>query len=178
MIDFINVSKSYRTASSDKVILEDVTLSLPTDESIGILGKNGTGKSTLMRLLSGVEKPDEGEIYRDVRISPPIGFGGLLHGKLTAAENARFIANFYGYDPDYVMSYAYEFADIGDYFFMPTETYSSGMRARAAFAATLAIEFDVYLVDEIMAVGDLNFRNKRKRFLRGCSNNEPITKPH
>ncbi|WP_018634305.1 ABC transporter ATP-binding protein [Neomegalonema perideroedes] len=164
MIAFQNVFKSYQTSRGAKVILEGANVVLPTDRNVGVLGRNGAGKSTLMRMIAGVEAPDMGEIVYDRSISPPIGFGGLLNPKLTGEENVLYAARLYDQDPGLTVAYSQLFAEIGDYFYMPVRTYSSGMRARMAFALTAAVDFDVYLIDEVLAVGDKAFREKCKKF--------------
>ncbi len=166
MISFKNVFKSYPTTRGPKVILEGVNLDLPTDRNVGLLGRNGAGKSTLIRMIAGIEAPDLGEIRCHRMISPPIGFGGLLNGKLSGEENVTYAARLYGQDEDLTVSYARLFADIGDYFYMPVRTYSSGMRARMAFALSAAIDFEVYLIDEVLAVGDKAFKEKCMAFFQ------------
>lgn len=166
MIVFENVFKSYETRRGAKVILEGANVVLPTDRNVGVLGRNGAGKSTLMRMIAGVEAPDLGEIRCEKWISPPIGFGGLLNPQLTGEENILYAARLYDQDPDVTVAYGRLFADIGDYFYMPVRVYSSGMRARVAFALSAAIDFDVYLIDEVIAVGDKDFQDKCKRFFR------------
>lgn len=158
MITFEHVSKRYHTPTSHKVILRDITCQFPGGRNIGILGVNGAGKSTLLRLLSGSELPDSGTINRQCRVSFPLAFDGAIHPKLTGRENVRFMANIYGHRVKPIMEYVADFAELGPYFDMPTETYSSGMRARLSFGLCLAIQFDVYLVDEITAVGDMRFQ--------------------
>jgi len=142
------------------VVLNKLSAVFPESRNIGIIGRNGAGKSTLMRLMSGSECPDSGRIVRTARVSWPVGFSGGFSGSLTGAENARFVARIYGMNVNGVTSFAREFAELGEYFDMPVKTYSSGMRARLAFALSMAIDFDVYLVDEITAVGDAQFQRK------------------
>jgi len=160
MIDLRHVTKIYRTTMGSNVVLDDICTRFPPQESIGILGRNGAGKSTLLRIIGGAEMPTSGEVIRRGRVSWPIGFGGGFNGSLTGEENCRFVARIYDEDVDYVVDYTRDFAEIGDYFFMPMRTYSSGMRARLAFGLSMAIDFDGYLVDEITAVGDAAFRAK------------------
>ena len=159
MIRFRNVSKSYRAGTSHKQILTDATFTLPW-RNIAILGVNGAGKSTLIRMLAGSELPDDGDIRRDVSVSWPLGFDGGFHGSLSGIENLRFICRIYDRDMEEVSNFVAEFAELGRYLYMPIKTYSSGMRARLAFALSMAIDFDTYLIDEIIAVGDASFKAK------------------
>ena len=160
MIVFRDVSKAYRTNRGWRVILEPTTIELPRNRRIGILGRNGMGKSTLIRLIAGTESPSSGRIERKVSVSWPLGFSSGFHGELTGRENLRFISRIYGADIDYVTDYVEEFSELGDYFDMPVETYSSGMSARLAFGLSMAIRFECYLVDELTSVGDAWFRDK------------------
>ena len=160
MIRLENVSKSYRAGDTRKVILRDVTLDFPRGRSVGLLGRNGAGKSTLLRMIGGGVEPDRGRILRAARVSWPLGFSGGFHGSLTGAQNVRFIARIYGVDTDDLLERVEDFAEIGPFMAMPVATYSSGMRARLAFGVSMAIDFDVYLIDEITAVGDASFRRK------------------
>jgi capsular polysaccharide transport system ATP-binding protein len=165
MIDLDMVTKAYPTRSGMNVVLDAISFSFPAHTNIGILGKNGSGKSTLLRVLAGTEEADSGTIRRSGSVSWPIGFAGGFNGSLNGEENCRFVARIYGADVDEVVGFTAEFADLGEYFYMPVKTYSSGMRARLAFGLSMAIEFDAYLVDEVTAVGDTNFQAKcRKAF--------------
>jgi capsular polysaccharide transport system ATP-binding protein len=165
MIVFEDVSKSYRTRAGVKVICQDISCTIPPGVNLGILGINGAGKSTLMRLIAGIEDPDVGRIRRSCRVSFPLGFSGTFAGSLSGRENAIFLARVYGAPVSYVVDFSQDFADIGDYFDEPVNTYSSGMRSRLAFGVSMAIEFDVYLVDEVTAVGDQSFQEKCSRVL-------------
>jgi capsular polysaccharide transport system ATP-binding protein len=166
MIIMENVSKAYRTNSGKRVILDNTSTVFPRGKSVGILGHNGAGKSTLVRMLAGVEAPDRGTISRKARVSWPLGFGGAFHSSLSGAENARFAARIYGADARAVLKFVEDFAELGAYLDMPVRTYSSGMRARLAFGVSMAIEFDVYLVDEITAVGDERFKARCQEVLK------------
>jgi capsular polysaccharide transport system ATP-binding protein len=163
MITLEAVHKSYPTITGRNVILDNVSLAFPARESVGILGRNGAGKSTLLRIISGVEKPDAGRVVQAGRISWPIGFSGGFSPALTGEENCRFVARIYAEDVDRVVYFTREFSELGTYFYMPIRTYSSGMRARLAFGLSMAIDFDVYLVDEVTAVGDKQFQEKCRR---------------
>ena len=147
-------------------VLDNISLEFPTGESIGILGRNGSGKSTLLRILAGIEQPDNGEVIRDNRVSWPIGFAGGFNGSLTGEENTRFVARIYGANVHRVSRFTRKFSELGEYFYMPVRTYSVGMRSRLAFAVSMAIDFNVYLIDEITAVGDRPFQNKCRRAFR------------
>jgi capsular polysaccharide transport system ATP-binding protein len=165
MIELEGVFKSYWARGVRKIVLNDVTVRFPQLRNVGILGVNGAGKSTLIRLLCAVEKPDRGIIRRNVRVSWPLGFAGGFQQSLTGRENARFIARIYGTSIKPFLNFTQDFSELGDYFDMPVRSYSSGMKARFAFAVSLAADFDCYLVDEITAVGDQRFKDKyRKAF--------------
>jgi capsular polysaccharide transport system ATP-binding protein len=160
MIDLERISKAYHTTVGQNVVLDAVSFSFPAKTNIGILGKNGAGKSTLLRIIAGTELPDSGQVVRHGLVSWPIGFSGGFNGSLSGEENCRFVARIYGADIDDVVGFTQDFAELGNYFYMPVKTYSSGMRARLAFGLSMAIEFDAYLVDEVTAVGDTQFQEK------------------
>lgn len=160
MIKLEDVSKVYPVKGGKRWVLNNINFTLNKGEKIGILGRNGAGKSTLVRLLGGVEKPTKGRIIRDMTISWPIAFGGAFQGSLTGADNVRFVCRVYGVDYKKAMQTVEEFAELGRYLYEPVKIYSSGMRARLAFGISLAIEFDCYLIDEVIAVGDARFQEK------------------
>jgi capsular polysaccharide transport system ATP-binding protein len=157
MIRLSRVSKIYRTENHRKVVLDDVTYLFDERYAYGIFGSNGAGKSTLLRLIGGSELPNSGQIFCDVRISWPLGFGGGLHPLMTGRENIKFVSRIYGANLRRVIDFVEYFTELGNYFEMPVGTYSSGMVARLAFGLSMAIDFDCYLVDEITAVGDARF---------------------
>lgn len=167
MLEFVNVSKSFWTGTRRKVILKDASFKVELGESMGILAANGTGKTTIINMMAGLEKPDDGKIVRRSRISFPLGFmGGVVH-RHTARENSRYIARLYGLDPDYVEAFCRWLADIKEYFDMPVGTYSQGMRARFMFSLMLALDFDIYLIDEGMPqTTDAAFNRRAGRILR------------
>jgi capsular polysaccharide transport system ATP-binding protein len=161
MIVLDRVYKAYRTIEGRQIVLHDVSMAIPEGRCLGVLGANGAGKSTLIRLLAGTEQPDAGRISRGTKaVSFPLGFGGTMHPKLSGLENVVFLARLYDVDEREATAYVEEFAELGTYYRMPVGTYSSGMRARLAFGACLAIQFDVYLIDEVTSVGDARFRIK------------------
>lgn len=160
MIRFENVLKFYLVRKHRKVVLNHVSINLEPGVSYGILGINGAGKSTFVRLIAGSEIPNSGQIRRSVRVSWPLGFGGGLHGTLTGRENIQFLARVYGEKPHDVIDFVEDFAEIGPYLDVPVRTYSSGMIARVAFGLSMAINFECYLIDEVMSVGDARFQAK------------------
>ncbi|MCK0166106.1 ATP-binding cassette domain-containing protein [Jannaschia sp. S6380] len=167
MIEFDNVSKSFWTGQQRKVILDRASFRVEPGRSVGILAPNGTGKTTLVNMMAGLEKPDEGEIRRTSRVSFPLGFMGGVVARNTATENARYIAMLYGLDPDYVEAFCRYLCGIEEYFDMPVGTYSQGMKARFSFALMLALEFDIYLIDEGMpSTTDAEFNRKAGSILK------------
>jgi capsular polysaccharide transport system ATP-binding protein len=160
MITLEGVSKVYRTRSGRRTVLDNVNATFESGYNFGVLGVNGAGKSTLIRLIAGSEIPDCGIVRRYARVSFPLGFGGTFHGALSGRENVAFIARIYGAGTRGVLEYVADFSELGEYFHMPVNTYSAGMRARLAFAACLALDFDLYLIDEVTEVGDQRFRQK------------------
>lgn len=166
MLEFDNVSKSFWTGTQRKVILDRASFRVNLGESLGILAPNGTGKTTVIKMMAGLEKPDEGEIRRGCRVSFPLGFMGGVVSKHSAHENARYIARLYGLDPDYVESYCRWLCGLGEYFDQPLGTYSSGMRSRFTFSLMLALDFDIYLIDEGMPNStDVEFNRKAAEIL-------------
>ena len=162
MIVCSNVHKDYRVGKMTKSVLKGVDFVINPLDRIGLLGRNGAGKSTLIRLLGGVEMPTSGKITRKMTCSWPLGFTGGFQGSLTGYDNARFIARIYDKPYSEMRAFVEEFTELGVNLHMPVKQYSSGMRARLAFALSLAIEFECYLIDEVIMVGDKNFREKCK----------------
>jgi capsular polysaccharide transport system ATP-binding protein len=160
MIHCENVTKSYPMGHGRKQVLKGLDLRIKPGERVGFLGRNGAGKTTLIKLIGGVEMPTSGKVRRQMSVSWPLGFAGGFQGSLTGYDNARFIARIYGREYRHIRDFVEEFTELGPLLKMPVRTYSSGMRARLAFALSLAIEFDCYLIDEIIIVGDANFHHK------------------
>ena len=158
MIRFDRVSKQYPVPGGRRTVLAETSFTIERGQAIGICGHNGAGKSTLLRLIAGVEKPSAGRIARDMSVSWPIGYASSFQSSLTGADNVRFIAQIYRKPVDEVLGFVEDFAELGAYMRMPIRTYSAGMNARLAFAASLAVDFDCYLVDEVTAAGDERFR--------------------
>lgn len=167
IIELRNVSKSFRLANGDrKYVLQNVSFSIAPNRIMGILGRNGTGKSTTLRIIAGTQDFDSGKVIRRGSVSWPVGFAGSFHGELTGAQNIRFIARIYGVDTLEMIEFVRDFSELGEYMDMPVRTYSAGMRSRLAFAASMGVPFDIYLMDEITAAGDAIFRAKCDAMLR------------
>ena len=174
MIRLSNVHKSYPTKQGYRIVLRDASLDIPRGRSLGILGKNGAGKSTLIRLLAGIEYPDRGTIERNVQVSSPLGLVGSFNNNLTGRENARFVARLYDIDWKEMVSFVESFAELGAFFDEPVRNYSSGMRARLSFAISISVDFDVYLIDEVTAVGDARFRERCAQALAARRNRSDV----
>ncbi len=167
MLEFVNVSKSFWTGRQRKVILDRASFRVELGNSLGILAHNGTGKTTIINMMAGLEKPDEGLVRKTCRVSFPLGFMGGVNAKHSACENARYIAQLYGLDPDYVEAFCRWVCGLDEYFDRPLTIYSAGMRSRFMFSLLLALEFDIYLIDEGMpATADVEFNRKAGTLLR------------
>jgi capsular polysaccharide transport system ATP-binding protein len=165
MIKLDEVRKVYPTRLGDRVVLDGISFILEKGEKLGVLGRNGAGKSTLIRLVSGAEQPTAGTVETNMSVSWPLAFGGAFQTALTGRDNVRFISRIYKQDFRRNMEFVEEFAELGTYLGEPVRSYSSGMRARLAFAISMITEFDCYLIDEISAVGDVRFHEKCEREL-------------
>jgi capsular polysaccharide transport system ATP-binding protein len=160
MIELLDVSKRYKTRNGKRIVLDRISLNIKKGERVGILGKNGAGKSTLVRLIGGSELPTSGQILRRMSVSWPLAFSGGFQGSLTGYDNLRFVCRVYGTSYKAALPFVEEFTDLGQYLGEPVKKYSNGMRARLAFAISMAIEFECFLIDEVIAVGDTNFQHK------------------
>lgn len=165
MIELRNVSKSYYLGGASKTVARNISFVFPTGTSVALLGRNGAGKSSMLSMIAGTIEPDSGEIVANGTISWPVGFAGSFHPDLTGRQNVRFVARIYGVDTDEMVDFARDFADLEKHFDQPVRTYSSGMKARLAFATSMAVPFDTYLIDEVTAVGDAAFRAKSQAIL-------------
>ena len=160
MISIEDVSKTYHTRFGQRTVLDRVNLRLERGRNVGILGRNGAGKSTLIRLLSGAERPTSGRIHRGMSVSWPLAFGGAFQTHLTGLDNLKFICRVYGVDYRPMVPFVEDFTELGVYFREPVSHYSVGMVTRLAFALSMAIEFDCFLIDEAMVVGDARFHER------------------
>ena len=179
MILFENLHKSFSVRGEQKVVIDHVNLQIPSGQSLALLGRNGAGKSTLLSIIAGTMRPTSGSVQTDGTVSWPISFAGSFHGDLTGAQNVRFIARIYGVDTQSLSEFVQEFSELGSHYHMPVRTYSSGMRSRLAFGASMGVPFDMYLVDEVTAVGDARFRRKsRDVFINRVENADAIMVSH
>jgi capsular polysaccharide transport system ATP-binding protein len=160
MIELVDVVKRYPMRNGARTVLDHVNLRVGRGEKLGILGRNGAGKSTMIRLISGAESATTGRILRSMSISWPLAFSGAFQGALTGMDNLRFICRIYGIDIAEAIPKVQEFSELGAYLDEPVKSYSSGMLARLGFALSLAVEFDCFLIDEVIAVGDSRFHEK------------------
>jgi len=160
MIEMRNLCKTFVLNGRRKVVADNITVRFPDKTAVAILGRNGAGKSSLLKILSGSLEPDSGEVITRGTISWPVGFAGSFHPDLTGLQNVRFIARVYGVDTGALVDFARDFAELGQHFNLPVRSYSSGMKSRLAFGISMGIHFDTYLVDEVTAVGDASFRKK------------------
>jgi capsular polysaccharide transport system ATP-binding protein len=162
MIVLENISKSYiSTKIGVKRVLDNISLTIPSDKSVGILGRNGAGKSTLMRILSGTETPEVGRIsIGNTKLSWPLGTDAGVHGSMTGRDNIRFLCMLYDYPFQKAFDFVEDFAELGDYMYVPVKNYSSGMKSRLGFGISMIIDFDTYLIDEGFSAGDASFRSK------------------
>jgi capsular polysaccharide transport system ATP-binding protein len=166
MIRLENITKYYPSRLGNQYVFKGLTFDIPSGHNIGILGSNGAGKSTLFRLLAGSEYPNRGKIVTDLNLSWPVALATGIHQQMTGQENTRFIGKINGIaDLDSYEERVKAFAELGQKYYLPVRSYSSGMKPRLAFACSIAIDFDVYLIDEVTSVGDAKFRRKAKEAL-------------
>ncbi len=158
MIALDNVSRIQRTDSGTIPLLTEASEYFGRHERVGILAAPGTGKSSVARLLSGIEKPDSGHVYREGKISWPIGFAGGFHPELTGAQNIRFLSELVGHDPLEAIAFCTEFADLGDSLSKKNKAFSSVERAMLSYSFSLSVPCDMYIADEVIGVGDTDMR--------------------
>lgn len=179
MIEIRNLCKTFVLNGRRKVVADNISAVFPDRTAVAILGRNGAGKSSLLKMLSGSMDPDSGEVISTGTISWPVGFAGSFHPEMTGLQNVRFIARVYGVDTAELADFVADFAELGQHFNLPVRTYSSGMRSRLAFGVSMGIHFDTYLVDEVTAVGDAAFREKSERlFAERIKNSGAIMVTH
>ena len=160
MIEVSGLTKVYPLHGRDRVVLDDVSFTVPRGCRLALMGRNGSGKSTLIRLLGKVEMPTRGTVRHGMTVSWPLAFTGSFQGSLSGIDNAKFIARIYRVDYEALIGFVRDFSELGNFLYAPVKTYSAGMRARLAFALSIAIEFDCYLIDEVVLVGDQRFHER------------------
>lgn len=179
MIVLQNLTKIYRRVGKQTIVADRISAVFPTGQSVALLGRNGAGKSSLLRMIAGTMVPSSGKVMSDGTVSWPVGFAGSFHPELTGAQNVRFVARIYGVDTDQLVDYVADFAELGDHFHKPFGTYSSGMRSRLTMGTSMGIDFDTYLVDEVSSVGDATFKQKSKTvFLDRMRNSSSVVVSH
>lgn len=155
-----NIIKDYRTLIGRRRVLDGISFDVAAGEKLAVLGRNGAGKSTLVKIVGGVEPPTAGSVERGLYMSWPVALAGGFETTMTGADNIRFIARLYDRPFDDIVAFVDDFAELGHHLFLPVSQYSTGMRMRLAFALTLAIDFECFLIDEVIAVGDQRFHQK------------------
>lgn len=160
MLQVQNVSKSYPLQGQVLNVLQGINFELLPGDKVAVLGRNGAGKSTFIRLIGGLEHPDAGQIQSSMSISWPLGYDGGVQGSLTGLDNIYFLCRIYGADPVLVKDYVADFTELGHFLWEPVKTYSSGMRGRLGFALSMAFNFDCLLIDEGLSAGDSRFTQR------------------
>ena len=171
MIVMENLTKTFYMHGVRKTVADNISAVFPSGVSVGLMGRNGAGKSTLLKILAGTTDPTSGRVLSDGSVSFPVGLASSMHPNLTGAQNTRFVARIYGVDTDALTRFVEDFADIGNHFYLPVRSYSSGMRGRLSFGINMGLKFDTYLIDEITAVGDAEFADKSRAVFLDRLNN-------
>jgi capsular polysaccharide transport system ATP-binding protein len=159
-IHAIDIVKEYHTPIGIRRVLDGVSVTVKPGQKVAVLGRNGSGKSTLIKIIGGVERPNAGRVHRGMFMSWPIAFSGGFENTMSGIDNIRFIARLYNRPFKETIDFVDDFAELGKQLLLPVKVYSSGMRARLAFALTLAIDFECFLIDEVISVGDQRFHRK------------------
>ncbi len=160
MICFENLTKIYTLEGRRNVVADNINVTFPSGRAAALMGRNGAGKSSVLRMVAGTMDPTWGRVVSNGTISWPVGFAGSFHPELTGAQNVRFVARIYGVDTAELLDFVQDFAEVGQHFHMPLKSYSSGMKSRLTVGTSMGIAFDTYLIDEVTAVGDAAFKAK------------------
>lgn len=166
MIVLRDLTKIFEINGTTKVVADRINAVFPTGVSVALMGRNGAGKSTLLKVIAGTSAPTRGEVLSDGRISFPVGLASSMHPDMTGAQNTRFVARIYGAETDEMTRFVAAFSELGEHFYLPVRTYSSGMKSRLSFGINMALQFDTYLIDEITSAGDAAFKDKSRRIFR------------
>lgn len=159
-IEVVNIVKEYPTEIGLRRVLDEISFSVAHGERMAVLGRNGAGKSTLIQILSGLQRPTSGTIRRGLTMSWPLALGGGFQGDLTGYDNLRFIAKIYDAPLKETYQFVADFSELGKQLHIPMRFYSDGMRMRLNFALSIAIDFECFLIDEVLLVGDQRFQEK------------------
>lgn len=152
-----------RNRCEELKVLQDISFSIEKGEAVGLIGHNGCGKSTTLKMLTRIMYPDSGKIIMNGRVSSLLELGAGFHPDMTGIENIYINASIFGLSKKEInkrLTDIIEFAELGDFLNNPVRTYSSGMYMRLAFAVAINVDADILLIDEILAVGDVKFREK------------------
>jgi capsular polysaccharide transport system ATP-binding protein len=160
MLQVRDLAKYYPTSAGRRLIFGGLSFELGRRDRLAVMGRNGQGKSTLIKILGGVTPATSGRVSWAMSNSWPLGFNGVFQGGMTGLDNIRFIARIYQRPIAPMIERVEAFAQLGKQLADRVQFYSSGMRARLAFGLSLAVEFDCYLIDEVIAVGDAVFRER------------------
>ncbi len=163
LLKFLQGKRGAFRRISDRPALKGVTLQVKKGELLGVIGRNGAGKSTLLKVISGVSKPNEGKMRVSGRLFPMIELNAGMNPRFSGRENVQLLAAIMNVGKKTIearMAEIEEFCDLGDHFDRPVRTYSSGMPGRLGFAVAVHADADIVLIDEVLAVGDVAFRNR------------------
>jgi capsular polysaccharide transport system ATP-binding protein len=158
-----DIVKEFVTQAGVRRVLDGISFRVGAGERMAVLGRNGAGKSTLIKVLAGLQRPTSGQVHRGLFMSWPLALGGGFEGAMTGYDNIQFIARIYNAPFRQTFDYVADFSELGRDLQVPVRFYSDGMRARLAFAPSLAIDFECLLIDEVLLVGDRRFQEKCQR---------------
>lgn len=164
MWGFVDCTRYFLSHGIPKIVLDNASLAIAAHEKFGLLAAPGAGKSTIIRLLAGVDTPNSGRVLRDSG-GWPLAYGGGFRPEMTGEENVRMVAGFAGLDPLEFSAFCADFSEVGEAFFAPLALYTGAMRTRLAFAVSLGIPARTYLADEKLVAGDPDFREKCRAVL-------------
>jgi capsular polysaccharide transport system ATP-binding protein len=150
----IDISGVEYFLSDGRKLLDQITFRVGDGAKTALVGPNGSGKTTLIRILAGIMPPDSGKIKKQMSVSWPVGYVGGFQNNITGVDNIKFISKIYGADYKTILSFVRSFSDLDEFLDEPLHIYSSGMKARLNFSLMIAIDFDCYLIDELLNVGD------------------------
>jgi len=163
LVKTFKAPKNFKDKSNLIYALNDISFSLEKGQILGIIGKNGSGKTTLLRTISGIYNPTSGDITVNGKLAPVLQIGIGFRNEISSIENIIMYGLLLGLEKDEIkdkINTILEFADLKEFARMKLKYFSSGMRTRLAFATAMQIKSEIFLVDEILAVGDMDFKEK------------------